>query len=321
MTGTSRRQRLIVGAACAAALASLVAAAPAGTGAAHAPTEPARALPARIAPAVAPAPAAELPGGGTRIFDDTVYVALYGHPGAPALGVLGEQGRAATIARAKRTAARYEAHTARTVVPALEVIATVATKGAGADGDYSSETSVAALRPLVDAAGAAGVYVVLDLQPGRSTFLSQAKRYRSLLELPHVGLALDPEWRLKPGQRHLRQIGSVSAAEINDVIDWLAGVTREARSPQKMLLLHQFRPSMIRKRSTLDLSRPEIAAVVQMDGLGSQGAKRGTWAAIRRNAPEGLRFGWKNFIDEDRPMLSPRATMRVKPQPVWVSYQ
>ncbi|HEX6888620.1 MAG TPA: hypothetical protein VF143_10990 [Candidatus Nanopelagicales bacterium] len=320
MTGSRHRKGLIVAAASAAALASAVAAAP-GMGLGQARIEPAAALPGRFAPAVAPAPASELPGGGTRVFDDKVYVALYGHPGAAALGVLGEQGRAATIARAKRTAAKYEGHTARTVVPALEVIATIATKGAGADGDYSSETSVAALRPLVDAAGAAGVYVVLDLQPGRSTFLSQAKRYRDLLELPHVGLALDPEWRLKPGQRHLRQIGSVSAAEINDVIDWLAGVTREARSPQKMLLLHQFRPSMIRKRSTLDLSRPEIAAVVQMDGLGSQGAKRGTWAAIRRNAPEGLRFGWKNFIDEDRPMLSPRATMRVRPQPVWVSYQ
>ncbi|HYN57187.1 MAG TPA: hypothetical protein VES03_08320 [Motilibacterales bacterium] len=264
---------------------------------------------------------AELPGGGTRIFEGKTYVALYGHPGTGALGVLGEQGTAATIRRAKKVAASYRPHTARRVVPALEIIATIASRSAGRDGDYSSESSVAKLRPLVDAAGRAGTYVVLDLQPGRSTFLSQAKRYRALLLEPHVGLALDPEWRLKPGQRHLRQIGSVRASEINDVARWLADLTRDAGLPQKMLLLHQFRTSMITNRSSLDTSRDELALVIQMDGLGSQPAKRATWRALRKDAPEGIVFGWKNFIDEDRPMLGPKATMAISPEPRWVSFQ
>jgi hypothetical protein len=284
---------------------------------------PAPAASAAHAPLAPPAAVttASLPGGGTTIFGSKTYVALYGHPGTRALGVLGEQGTAATIRRATRVAASYRAHTKRTVVPALEIIATVASASAGSDGDYSAESSVAKLRPLVDAAGRAGVYVVLDLQPGRSTFLSQAKRYRSLLLEPHVGLALDPEWRLKPGQKHLRQIGSVRASEINAVSAWLAALIRDAGLPQKMLLLHQFRTSMITKRSTLVTSHPELATVIQMDGLGSQPAKRATWRAIRRGAPKGVVFGWKNFIDEDRPMLGPRATMRIRPQPRWVSYQ
>ncbi len=266
--------------------------------------------------------AASLPGGGTRIFDGKVYVALYGHPGTRALGVLGEQGTAATIRRAKKVAASYRPHTKRTVVASLEIIATIASASAGRDGDYSAESSVKKLKPLVKAAGRSGVYVVLDLQPGRTDFLTQAKRYRSLLKYPHVGLALDPEWRLKPGQRHLRQIGSVDAREINRVGDWLADLTREAGLPQKMLLLHQFRTAMIRNRSSLNTSHPEIAMVIQMDGLGSQPAKQSTWRALRAGAPKAIKFGWKNFIDEDRPMLSPRSTMRsVKPQPRWVSYQ
>jgi hypothetical protein len=272
-------------------------------------------------PSTTPTRAAELPGGGTEIFEGKTYVALYGHPGTRALGVLGEQGTAATIRRAKKVAASYRPHTERRVVPALEIIATVASRSAGADGDYSAESSVAKLRPLVDAAGRAGTYVVLDLQPGRSTFLSQAKRYRELLLEPHVGLALDPEWRLKPGQRHLKQIGSVKASEINDVVDWLADLTRDAGLPQKMLLLHQFRTSMITNRSSLDTSRDELALVIQMDGLGSQPAKRNTWRALRSNAPTGIAFGWKNFIDEDRPMLGPKATMAIKPEPRWVSFQ
>jgi hypothetical protein len=267
------------------------------------------------------APTAELPGGGTEIFEGKTYVALYGHPGSRALGVLGEQGTAATIKRAKKVAASYRPHTDRRVVPALEIIATIASRSAGSDGDFSRESSLAKLRPMVDAAGRAGTYVVLDLQPGRSTFLSQAKRYRELLLEPHVGLALDPEWRLKPRQRHLKQVGSVRASEINDVVDWLADLTRDAGLPQKMLLLHQFRTSMITNRSSLDTSRGELAMVIQMDGLGSQPAKRATWRALRRNAPPGITFGWKNFIDEDRPMLGPKRTMAIKPEPRWVSFQ
>ena len=291
------------------------------------PNEPAASSPLPSAPLATPsaqlsaAAVTELPGGGTTIFGGKTYVALYGFPGSRALGVLGEQGTAATVTRAKKAAAKYRPYTKRTVVPALEILATVASAYAGPDKDYSAEATIETLRPLVDAAGKAGVYVVLDLQPGRSSFLSQAKRYQELLMEPHVGLALDPEWRLKPNQKHLRQIGSVDVAEVNQVADWLATMTRTAGLPQKMLLLHQFRTSMIHHRSALDTDHPELAFAVQMDGQGGQGAKQETWAAIRRHAPSRVVFGWKNFYDEDHPMLSPKATMRIKPQPRWVSYQ
>ena len=82
------------------------------------------------------------------------------------------------------------------MVPAFELIATVATANPGIGGDYSYEAPISLLRPWVDAAGKAGMYVVLDLQPGRANFLDQAKLYESLLRQPHVGLALDPEWRI-----------------------------------------------------------------------------------------------------------------------------
>ena len=89
------------------------------------------------------------------------------------------------------------------VIPAFEIITTVASSEAGADGDYSFESSLDHMRPWVDAAAAAGHYVILDLQPGYTDFLTQAKRYEELLAQPHVGLALDPEWRLAPGEQHL----------------------------------------------------------------------------------------------------------------------
>ncbi len=126
------------------------------------------ASPSRLAAPTPPTRAAELPGGGTEIFAGKTYIALYGHPGTRALGVLGEQGTAATIRRAKKVAASYRPHTGRRVVPALEIIATVASRSAGADGDYSAESSVAKLRPLVDAAGRAGTYEALPRAAARA---------------------------------------------------------------------------------------------------------------------------------------------------------
>jgi len=177
------------------------------------------------------------------------------------------------------------------------------------------------LRPWVERAGEEGVYVVLDLQPGRSSFLDQAKVYEELLRMPHVGLALDAEWRLAPDEKPLGQIGHVEAQEVNSVITWLADLTAEESLPQKLLVLHQFRVAMLPDSQEYDLSREEVQLLVHMDGQGATGDKESTWAAVTEAAPDGVPFGWKNFYDEDIPMLSPQETMNREPVPFMVSYQ
>jgi hypothetical protein len=43
---------------------------------------------------------------------------------------------------------------------------------------------------------------------------------------------------------------------------------------------------------------------------------------LRRNLPDRVWLGWKNFEDEDHPMLTPAETLaRVRPAPSFVSYQ
>lgn len=264
----------------------------------------------------------ELPGGGQVLFPGRRLVALYGHPGVPALGVLGEQGIAASVARAQALAAAYQPVVNEPVVPAFEMISTVADSAPGPDGDYSAEAAVDVLRPWVDAAREAGVYVLLDLQPGRTDFLTQARRYEELLAQPNVGLALDPEWRLGPGQRHLAQIGSVSVDEVNSVVTWLADLTRDRVLPQKVLMLHQFRTSMIVGRERLDTSRDELAVVIHADGFGSPDVKFATWNVLHQAEPAGVWWGWKNFVDEDTPTFTPAETVVIGPTPpVFVSYQ
>ena len=263
----------------------------------------------------------QLPGGGQVLFPGHLLVALYGHPGTPSLGVLGEQDLPASIARARAVAEPYRSLTSARVIPAFEIIATVAQGSPGPDGEYSYETPVALLRPWVRRATADGFYVILDLQPGRAGLLAQAKRYQSLLQLPDVGLALDAEWKLAPGQLPLQQIGSVSITEVNSVVRWLAGLTARYRLPQKLLVLHQFRVSMIRDESKLDTRNDDLAILIHMDGQGTPGDKRQTWDAITGVAPPRVFFGWKNFYVKDHPMLSPRETIDRTPRLSMISYQ
>lgn len=274
---------------------------------------------ARLATAVG---GKQLPGGGQVLFPGRRMVALYGTPGSAALGVLGEQDLPASVARAKQLAAQYQRLVPETVVPTFELITTVASATPGADGDYSSELSPAAIRPWVDAAKAAGIYVVLDLQPGRADFLAQAKLYADLLAEPNVGLALDPEWRLGPNEVHRVQIGSVGVDELNRVVTWLADLTRDKALPQKLLMLHQFRLSMIKDRARLDTSRDELSVVIHSDGFGTPTEKTATWNALHVAAPKNIRWGWKNFIDEDKPTFTPAQTVPIPPTPpAFVSYQ
>ena len=263
----------------------------------------------------------QLPGGGQVLFPMRRLVALYGHPGAPALGALGEQDLQASIVRARNVAAAYRHLTRVPVIPAFEIIATVAQASPGTDGNYSYQSSVASLRPWVHQAAAAGMYVILDLQPGRASLLTQARRYQPLLKLPDVGLALDAEWKLQPGQLPLQHIGSVSINEVNSVISWLAALTARYRLPQKLLVLHQFQLSMIRNEQELGTRHDDLAILIHMDGQGTPGDKQQTWEAVTRAAPPGVFFGWKNFYTKDHPTMSPQQTVATDPHLSMISYQ
>jgi len=262
----------------------------------------------------------ELPGGGFLMFEGTRIVLLYGNPLTPVLGALGEQGPEESVVRAREIGAPYAAD-GREVIPGFEIIATVADATPGPDGNYSNEMDPEVIRPWIEVAAREGVYVVLDLQPGRTDFLTQAKLYEEFLRLPHVGLALDPEWRLEPDQVHLVEIGTVGADEVNSVVEWLAGIVRDEGLPQKMLLLHQFRLAMLQDRERIE-KPTELAVTIQMDGQGLIDDKIATWEAMTAGTEgAGWRWGWKNFYDEDSPTPTPDFVLDVKPTPVLVSYQ
>lgn len=266
---------------------------------------------------------ATVAGGKYVLFEDQHFIALYGHPSGPALGLLGEQGPKKSVVRVQGLITKYEkAAPGITFQPSFEIITTTASAAPGKRKDYSARTPIADLRQLVDVAKAEGITVILDLQPGRASMLEQAQYYEELLLEPHVGLALDPEWKLGKNGKPLQRIGHVSAKQVNEVSSWLAELTRENVLPQKMFVLHQFQRQMIRDRNKVRTDHPELATVIHVDGQGPTAAKHSTWNHIRKDAPKNVHWGWKNFIDEDVPMLNPSETWKqVEPHPDLITYQ
>jgi hypothetical protein len=265
----------------------------------------------------APGPVA-LPGGATRIFaDHRVLVAYYGTAGSGALGVLGEAGPEQIVPRLARAATPF-GRTGRVVQPVFELIATVAHAGPTKAGTYSSNIRRAQVRQYIEAAHRHGILVVLDLQPGRADFLDVAKTWGWALKDPWVGLALDPEWRMGPHGVPGRRIGSVSAAEVNRVSAWLDDLTARNGLPEKVFMLHQFRPEMIRHVERVQ-DRPHLALVQHVDGFGTPAEKMATFRRVVR--PRQFALGFKLFYDEDVPRLRPAQVLAIRPRVSFVSFQ
>lgn len=249
-----------------------------------------------------------------------LYVALYGFPGSSTLGALGEQPLQQTVDRAVRLAERYVG-LGRPVVPAFELIGSVASAFAGSDGDYSNEFPPELFLPWIDAAEDNGFHVLIDLQSGRARFPDQAREYAELWRRPNVSMALDPEWRVRaPQTPGGGTIGTVDAAEVNETTWYLDELTRSEGLPPKLLVLHQFDPSMITDKSSI-AGTDRVQVVMHMDGFGTLARKRGSWGRMVADLPPGSRTGWKNFFDEDSPTPTPAETLDNTPTPMWVSYQ
>lgn len=285
---------------------------------------PAPSLSPSPAASPSPAPLAQLPRGGRSIFPRHVVVMAYGTAQTPVLGVLGEGTPDQAAARLKTRAEAFQVPSGRPVLPAFELITTIAQAGPGADGDYSGAVSHADVQRYLVAARKARMMLVLDFQPGRGDVLEQVKQYEPFLRQPEVGIALDPEWVLQPGQQPGRQVGSMDAATVNRVSAYLAGLTRAHRLPEKLFLVHQFQRRMLPDRARI-VDRPGLALVFHVDGFGPQSQKRDTYDALSvkdgKAAGGRAHNGFKLFLDEDTDLLTPAETMALRPRPELVSYQ
>lgn len=267
-------------------------------------------------PSVPVLPGAVLPG--ERI------VAFYGNPASTRMGILGELPPDEMLALLDREVAEWRRADPHTPVrPALHMIAVMAAGDPGPDSLYRLRMPDRRIRSVLEWAERRNAIVFLDIQPGRSSVSRELPALRDWLARPDVHLALDPEWDMPPDAIPGKQIGSMSAADINHAIDFLADIVEEHDLPPKVLVVHRFTQSMVRNAGDIRLD-PRVQVVMNMDGWGPPAQKRHAYRDIV--APEADQFtGFKLFYKNDRRggsrMMTPLEILELDPAPYYIQYQ
>jgi hypothetical protein len=278
--------------------------------------------PPASSPAPPPAAAlAELPRGGRTLFPDYRLVGYCGTPGAPALGEL--QGDLPTKAKAlEARAAQYD--DGHKVLPVFELIAVVVMEWAGADGKYRRRVDDAVVERYLAEARRSKALLLLNIQPGQSDFLTEAKTFERFLREPDVGLALDPEWAMKPRQRPGAVWGQTTGADINAVTEYLSRIVAEGDLPEKALVFHEVVKDVVRDERSMRTA-PGVVIVKSVDGLGPAHNKVATYANLMERTAPGVHAGFKLFFYEDTqhgsPLMSARQVLALSPQPEYVMYE
>jgi len=255
---------------------------------------------------------------GKPLFPHDRVVAYYGAAGVPAMGVLGSAPPAGIAPRLLRQARAYDRF-GRPVIPALELIAVIAQGAPGDGGTYHGVTDTATVRQYLNEARRISALLIIDIQPGRATFLPLVKHYEPLLREPDVGLALDPEWEMTSSQVPGNTIGGTTAAEVNGVGDYLAALVKQHHLPQKLFAIHQFTLDMIDHRSAVRY-HPELATTFHVDGFGGRSIKLIKYHAISTHDSH-FHNGFKLFYTQDTDMLSVADAMKLRPQPDLLTYE
>lgn len=266
----------------------------------------------------------ELPGGGRTIHPT---YRLVGYAGAAGTGsLLGRAGVGDLDERMTEMVERAQPYAAdgKKILPTLEFIATVVQPKPMKSGCWNTRASDERVKEHLDAIRKVKGILLLAIQPGRCDFVSETKYYEKWLKEPDVGVALDPEWRMGPGQIPMRVFGSAQGKELDDTAAYLAQIVKDNGLPEKVMLFHMLRRAFVKNIG--DLSPHEgVAQMVSIDGIGNRGMKLATWKNIMAIKPKHVLPGFKLFYEEDTQhgwaLMTPKQVMALTPTPEYVLYE
>jgi hypothetical protein len=263
-----------------------------------------------------------LPRGGREVFPRYRLVGYAGVTGAATLGRLGTGPLNQRVAEIEGKAKPYAA--GREILPVVEVIATVVQGSPGRGGKYRVRLTDAQIAAYHKAARKHRAVMLLNLQPGRSEFITEAKAFEKWLKQPDVGVALDPEWAMDPGQRPGAAYGHTTGAELDEVARYLSGLVKRYHLPEKVMVYHQVASSVVRRESGLK-AHDGVVMIKSVDGLGHPAPKKNTYRVVNKTTPTFVHAGFKLFFTEDRRhggrLMSPREVLALKPRPEYVMYE
>ncbi|HLI27982.1 MAG TPA: hypothetical protein VKZ60_12975 [Chloroflexota bacterium] len=270
-------------------------------------------------PLPTPTPTPEPPPPPAPILATHRLVTFYGNPLTETMGILGQRPPERMIERLRQQAAAYQQAGGRPVLAALHLVTPVAQAQPGADGMYRLRMDPELLEEWCDLAERHGLSFILDVQVGRSSVQEEVEQLRPWLVRPHVHLALDPEFAMSPSTEPGKQIGSLSAADINWAIEYLADIAITHRTGNRILIVHQFTDHMVPDRENLE-PNPYVDLVLMMDGFGAPALKRAQYDRYIATAPVDF-TGIKLFYQHDRPLMTPAEVLTLDPPPDVITYQ
>lgn len=247
-------------------------------------------------------------------------VAYYGHPNDDNMGILGQFAMQDLLEQLLDEAAAYErADPSRPVVPAFEIIGSVAQDDPGPDGSYILQTDEATMREYIDFTQEHDLLLIIDVQIGRTSVEDEIALIAGYLAEPNVHLAIDPEFAMGPEQVPGVDFGSIDGTDINYAQRELARIAKEHNLPPKLLIVHRFTDGMV---THIDRVRSVegVQFVLDFDGFGDPLNKEQGYHLYVRDgdAPYG---GIKLFYDQDKPLMQPADVVELDPPPDFVMYQ
>lgn len=252
-------------------------------------------------------------------------VAFYGNLYSKRMGVLGGLPKDSMLAKLKEEVARFQAADATIpVIPALHYIATTAQGSPGKDGKHRYRMPGNQIDTMLNWAKTINALVFVDIQVGHSTVKDEVPPLEAYLKLPNVHLGIDPEFSLKHGEIPGHKIGTFTAEDINDAVDFLTDLVRKNHLTPKILIVHRFTQGMVTGYQRIKTT-PEVQVIMDMDGFGDKILKRSTY--LRYIYKEPVQFtGFKLFYKNDtKPntsgMYTPEELMKFVPRPIYIQFQ
>ena len=247
-------------------------------------------------------------------------VAYYGTPLSSQMGVLGEYGKQEMMQKLiAQTRAYSAADPAHPAVPTIEFIASTAQRDPGPYELYVARTSPKVIEEYAQLAEKNNALLMLDVQLGRDSVMSEVKALTPFLKRPYVHLAIDTEYHVGPGQVPGVNLGHVDGSEIEPAIQYLDNLVKQNNLPAKVLLVHQFQSGIVTNKQLIRPTR-NVQLVLNADGFGKAVDKYAKYRILVRDEP--LQYGgFKLFYTQDQPLLSPEQVVRLDPAPAVIEYQ
>jgi len=254
-------------------------------------------------------------------------VAFYGSTLSRRMGILGQIPPDSMLAKLDSVAASWEeADPATPVQRALHYVTVVASAGPGDDNKWRMRMDSAAIERVYGWAKRRNAILFLDIQAGHSSVMEELPRLAKFLRRPDVHLGIDPEFNmrnLRTFQAPGKQVGVLTADEINYAIGILSGLVAKYNLPPKVLVVHRFRQPMVRDAGNIRLD-PRVQVVMHMDGWGVPSVKYSSYRSYIVAEP--VQFtGFKLFFRHDTQkgdrLLQPMELVQLRPAPLYIQYQ